>query len=321
MPVRAVKQYIRTPGHVSLMDNKRVYGFPFAISIPDGVTGVANHSHDYFEVQYIYSGSGAHIIGGKRYALTPPQLFFIPPSVTHEYRVEKGKHHKHATMAIYPEMLGESRMIAYESLLDKIRKDKVYPCAVTPAAARDIENVIEVLFYENLFRNDGFETVIRAELGRMLIYCRRLINATRSSFPRISGVHPMIYAALQKMKLEYPEITDTNELLAGTHMNKRYFIRLFKKHVSFTPIQYLLRLRVEKCCDALAMDPYIHISQIAYSSGFNDLGYFSKIFRRFLRMNPRYFREIFTIAESHKWNRFELPIKDDFCHTLKSTLP
>ena len=42
-----------------------------------------NHGHDFFEIEYIISGSGTYFIDGKSYPIQDKMLFFISPSNFH----------------------------------------------------------------------------------------------------------------------------------------------------------------------------------------------------------------------------------------------
>jgi AraC-like DNA-binding protein/ActR/RegA family two-component response regulator len=57
------------------------------------------------------------------------------------------------------------------------------------------------------------------------------------------------------------------------------FCRAFRKEHAVSFGQYLLRFRMERACERLAM-PNALVKQVAYAVGFNDVSYFTRSFRR-----------------------------------------
>ena len=62
---------------------------------------------------------------------------------------------------------------------------------------------------------------------------------------------------------------------------------LFQSGMS--PEQYIIDFRLKKARDFLLLTPYT-ISQIAYSTGFKDPGYFCRVFKKHLGISPKNFR-------------------------------
>ena len=70
------------------------------------------------------------------------------------------------------------------------------------------------------------------------------------------------------------------------HMSASHFSRTFKKEHGTSFRRYLLRYRLERACELLAMAE-TSVKQAASAAGFNDYSYFDRVFRHCYGMSPR----------------------------------
>ena len=77
------------------------------------------------------------------------------------------------------------------------------------------------------------------------------------------------------------------ENLAGRYyMSHRNFIRRFEMATGNTPLEYLQRVRIE-AAKKLLENSHDGIEQIALKCGYDDIGFFRKIFKRHVAINPK----------------------------------
>lgn len=70
-----------------------------------------------------------------------------------------------------------------------------------------------------------------------------------------------------------------------------HYCTLFKRQTGFAPIDWLLRLRVQRACQLLDTTPD-PIATIGARVGFPDPYYFTRCFRRIVGTPPREYRRI-----------------------------
>jgi transcriptional regulator GlxA family with amidase domain len=80
------------------------------------------------------------------------------------------------------------------------------------------------------------------------------------------------------------------DLAVQCNMSVRNFIRRFQQATTNTPLEYLQRVRIEAAKKILETRKE-GIAQIASRCGYEDVDYFGKIFRRYVAMTPRAYRE------------------------------
>lgn len=79
------------------------------------------------------------------------------------------------------------------------------------------------------------------------------------------------------------------DLSRETGLSEKYICRFFKAFTGQTPIDYINSIRIENACELLSHG--INVTECAYRSGFNDLSYFSKIFRRYKGVSPSSYKK------------------------------
>lgn len=78
-------------------------------------------------------------------------------------------------------------------------------------------------------------------------------------------------------------------LAARVDLSKSHFTVLFKRYVGGTPIDYFIRLRLRQACRLLE-DTRMSVKEIAYTLGYDDPFYFSRIFKSFNQIAPSKYR-------------------------------
>lgn len=78
-------------------------------------------------------------------------------------------------------------------------------------------------------------------------------------------------------------------------LERRTFLRRFRKATGMTTSEYGQRLRVSRACELLQFGSDT-VEQIAWETGYGDTGAFRKIFARFVGLTPAEYRQRFGIA-------------------------
>lgn len=131
--------------------------------------------------------------------------------------------------------------------------------------------------------------------------CEKLVRNLIQNFCIAAGRHlarrekAAIPEALQKARA-YINAHYTSDLsLAGLAKNAnlsipRFAVR-YKQTFGVSPIEYLIRLRMERAC-FLLQDANLNIGQVAREVGYGNLHYFSRLFRKRFGQSPKRFRAL-----------------------------
>ncbi|MGH8569998.1 MAG: response regulator transcription factor, partial [Gammaproteobacteria bacterium] len=104
-------------------------------------------------------------------------------------------------------------------------------------------------------------------------------------------------AALIRVEQGFAEDLRLVHAAIACHMSTSHFSRIFKKEHGTSFRSYLLRYRLERACELLAMAE-IPVKQAVLAAGFNDCSYFDRVFRRRYGMTPRDYQATHSAPQS-----------------------
>ena len=88
----------------------------------------------------------------------------------------------------------------------------------------------------------------------------------------------------------YTEDITLEKIAALTGLSEKYICRIFKEYTSKTLVNYINEMRVERAAFDIR-NKGKNITAAAFDSGFNDLSYFCKIFKRYKGMTPKEYKK------------------------------
>ena len=95
--------------------------------------------------------------------------------------------------------------------------------------------------------------------------------------------------ALKYIRDNYSENLSLRGILQLTNYSKSHFIRLFKESTGMNVSEYINKYRIEKACLDLIYTNK-NITEIATASGFNNIQYFSRKFKEYMKCTPKQYQ-------------------------------
>lgn len=136
------------------------------------------------------------------------------------------------------------------------------------------------------------------ELKDALISLKNKYELQQSSFDDIFNTNtahntPCQIAAILKDYLLQNFNKDINFNLIANNMNysPSYLTKIFYQYYECSPSKYLISLRIQKAQHILSHNPDLSIRQVGESVGYEDQGYFSRIFKKQTGLSPLEYRE------------------------------
>ncbi|WP_426453062.1 response regulator transcription factor [Paenibacillus sp. S-38] len=106
-----------------------------------------------------------------------------------------------------------------------------------------------------------------------------------------AGLHRRIVTqALHYLGSNYTRNISLQDVADHVAVSRNYFSELFKKVTGQNFIDHLIHLRLEHACSLLRTTT-LRVYEVAELSGFNDVKYFSKAFKKVMRVSPADYRE------------------------------
>lgn len=236
-------------------------------------TFVDTHFHDFFELEYIISGSGAYTVDGKTYNIQPGDLFFLTPFNFHCVDIKSTQLFnvmfsgnicdgalllnlaKNAPIVLN---LSEQSKTFFETILDELCsniENKEYAITLLNTVAVKLEQEIlkdkrssnlstiskSELFILTNFRNEITLTEVANEVALAPSYFSKLFKKEKGVGYK-AYLNNMRYEYAKKL-LEHSEMTVMQICTDCGFNDYPNFIRRFKQQTGCYPAQYRILLR------------------------------------------------------------------------------
>ena len=123
-----------------------------------------------------------------------------------------------------------------------------------------------------------------------------LRDLARSSHGLGTQIPGRIHAVREYIDTHYAEPLSLEILATRAHWSSSHFSRIFRVHYGISPIDYLIRRRMQQA-SYLLHDANISITEVAQRTGYEDLYHFSKLFKKHLGLSPRALRQSYRPAD------------------------
>ncbi len=254
----------------------------------------AMHSHAFTELAIIMGGTVVHCTRSGEYQLSPGDVFVIPPQLEHAYREA---HNLYLCNIMYNlELLETFRDLeqipgyhALFSLEPFFRRQHRFESRLH-LQSEELANVSQMItgmkreFEE---KKPGHKPALKALLIQLIVYLSRQYSLQKTG--KTARLLPLA-ESVAFMEENFSQKLNLRDLAGIACMSVPNFIRVFKETYQDTPIDYLIRLRVQKAAELLQGSGE-SITVVALKAGFSDGNYFSRAFRRITGRTPREFRQ------------------------------
>lgn len=171
-----------------------------------------------------------------------------------------------------------SKILEHELLINKY----------IPGETHDVPQMIAALFTAMKGAREGYELIVTGMLYSFIgaVLQHGLCHAPNAALRESSRRRVMqLKKTFQLIDDAYDQPLTLGDLAAAAGLTPNYFCRFFQKITNRSPIDYLNHYRIEAACIRLARSGE-SITEIALATGFNDISYFIKTFRKYKGISP-----------------------------------
>jgi AraC family transcriptional regulator, arabinose operon regulatory protein len=97
--------------------------------------------------------------------------------------------------------------------------------------------------------------------------------------------------SIETLRRDWQRPHRLNELSTSAKVSVAHYSALFRRQTGFSPIDFLIRLRVKHACRLLDTTN-LSISEVGERTGYDDPYYFARCFRRVMGSSPRAYRNV-----------------------------
>nr|WKN39986.1 helix-turn-helix transcriptional regulator [Tunicatimonas sp. TK19036] len=281
IPVRYIQATQQEPGFSGSFSIREVRGL---LAGKDMVQAL--HRHDFFYLLALEKGAGEHEIDFASYEVHDHSVFFMRPGQVHQLRLNAGS--TGYLLQFKADVYHPSDQVSHQSLR-KASHRSVYQLDVN--GFKKVLSVLTYIFQEYTDQQEGYQEVIRANLG---IFFIELVRQQHPSTTK--NVNPYAQERLE----EFLELLATH---IAVHKQVTHYADMM--HLSPYQLNAITKATLGKTCSELINEHIMleakryllattnQVSQIAYQLGYEDVSYFIRLFRKHTGHSPEAFRHNF----------------------------
>jgi len=249
------------------------------------------HTHNFDELVFVLGGSAVHIIDDEEYPIIRGDVFVVRGNHKHGYSNEKNlnianvlyqRDFFESLKFEYAELTGFNALFVHEPLYRKKHKFK----SKLHLNSQQLQKMAQLLRFMIAEQNDvwaGTSALNEHLFNIIVINVCKFFTEFKSPKPKALL---KVSAAIDFLEQNYDKPISNSLLANKADMSHGAFRYSFKKITGLAPIDYLIRLRIEKAADIMAKNNRIRVIDTAFKTGFENSAYFTKKFKEIIGMTP-----------------------------------
>ncbi|MFP4442702.1 MAG: AraC family transcriptional regulator [Spirochaetia bacterium] len=238
--------------------------------------------HPYTEIFYVDSGSGTVKIEGRPFKAEPGSILLFRPEEQHRTILTEKQFLKGGAVHFSTNSLtGEFGRITPENLY-----------SLKDSNRSELKGILSDIALENRELQVGARNMADALLTVFLIRCIRLsgINPPkRDATPGAAAMRRIVEGCTDYIKKHFHETVTLEETAAQCGVSSFYLSHVFSNYTGTTFSENLLSVRMKAAVELLE-DPEIPLKEIARRTGYGDIYYFTKVFKKHFLLPPGAYR-------------------------------
>lgn len=252
------------------------------------------HHHIEYELFYVDEGECIFGVENTEYTLKAGSVLFIQPGIEHYAKPvnESSIFHYHAfvfDVSVFGNENDACRKI-FEHM--KIKRFLNLPTELLDKMKYMTELQKDMAFGRQIqVKSVLLEIIAYIIDSKQYLEIDNHVNPVTQNVQKKTNSSHAVDAAILFIQQHYRENICLEDLLSITNYCKSHFIRVFKSTTGLKFTDYVNHYRIEKSClDLIYTDK--NITEIAIENGFNNIQYFSKTFKDYMRCTPMQYKKI-----------------------------
>jgi AraC-like DNA-binding protein len=255
-----------------------------------------SHAHTYFEIGYIYKGSGIHYLNNNSITYRSGDVFLICPEDSHTFDIRRSTRFVFIKFTdSYFELAGKTNMLFEPTKLmrNQLLKEKKLKLAYPNTLI--LKNIIDIIVAYKDLPNISYSQIIFHQIISLLALIKESLNKVDTNYSLrdtgqeqlISYVHDHIYK---------PELVQVKNIAAHFHIAPSYFSAFFKRKFGTGYSEYLNQYRA-KLVETRMLSKQYTLKQITEEFGFTDESHLSRFFKRHHQVSPGSYQKGVTASK------------------------
>ncbi len=249
------------------------------LSNPNNMAMPKLHAHPYYEIYFLFEGKRSFFFDKSLCAVEAPVLLVVPPYTMHK---TEGGAFRRVNVYVTPNALDDFQRELLTSLSLSVIK-------LTPEQEAELLSVLRRESDASLSA-PHFAEIQTAKFSYFMLLLSEIEKGIAPHNRKGEELAPLVSAAVHYLNQNYASDVTLDELCHALFTSKQTLIYNFKKHLDFSPMQYLLKLRLTKVKELLVTTSE-SIESIADQTGFSSGNYLTLIFKQKEGLSPSQYRK------------------------------
>lgn len=255
-----------------------------------------NVNSPFTRLYYVTEGAARILLPTGIQELKPDHLYLVPSFTTHSYLCDT--HFVHYYLHIYEDHQSESSILEDFSFPTEIPAGHLeLPlikrlCGINPTMQLPQSDPTSYdnnpTLIKNIIKNKQRTFCDKVE-SRGIVY-QLMARFLKDAQPKTEINDDRIQKVLSYIRKNIYKTIDIDSLAAISCLSKDHFIRLFKKEINNTPLQYINQKKIEKAQLILITDS-MPVKNISYLLAYEDHSYFNRLFKKLTGVTPQQYRD------------------------------
>ncbi len=261
------------------------------------IEGNPLHSHDYFEMIYVYRGNAVQYLKSGTKQLAEGSLCVMNMNYKHGLSISD-EYSLVFNILVTKEVLNTSflNLLSGNDLFYNFFTNSLFFVSGSAEAiylsrneASSVETYTQALIEEYILQKPCYQSVMQSYLS--LIFTQILRNHIYT-IDRTLEQHTDLSKLMTYISAHLSDIT-LNSLAGHFHYTPSYLSKIFKQYTGKTFSSLVNEIRLQKAADYLK-ESSLSINEIVSVLGYYDRSYFNRSFRKYYGMNPGSYRKIYN---------------------------
>jgi len=252
---------------------------------------VSRETYDKYVIIYCLDGKGWFQYGNKHWDIGKGQVVFVVPGAPHSYGANNNNPWTIQWAGFrgtqVPELLRFSG-VSTDNLVLSIG-DRVN---------------ITILFQDILSTlQSGYSLHYLYNASTSLQQILSSVALLSTYSPSSENIDLNVEETIRYMRKNITSSRTLNEFASHACLSPSYFSSRFRQKTGYAPIDYFIRLKIQKACELLETTDW-NVSKISSYLDYQDQFYFSRIFKKIMDVSPSQYRAMREISQSEPKQRY-----------------
>ncbi|MNO39480.1 HTH-type transcriptional activator RhaS [compost metagenome] len=253
---------------------------------------VNRHWHDELEFAVIQEGKADYQIGEESVRLRQGDGIFINSKIIHGY--ESGERAIVPNIVFSPKLISGDNQKVYQKFVQPVLHSSISCLYLSgridwqSEILQSLQQIFRLLNSEEETRELDVQINI-ASIWRILY----LHQESCIELPQTAGfqtTQERLRLMLEFIYENYTERIRLADIASAAKVSKSEALRCFKEGADTSPVDYLIQFRLNKARELLQTTENT-VTEIAASVGFENIGYFGRMFKKAYSVTPKYLRK------------------------------